>query len=87
MSVPHTGHLVARLDGADYVFDGDRWTGPHPGTLQTLNALTAAHPKTHYDIRALADRLLASAGLKQSSVVVTWNGDTWRRDLEPGMID
>jgi len=91
MSVPHTGRLIARIYEHRCEFDGNRWTTPSQLISNLLNEATDTAPKTHSDIRELAEHVLKKVGMWDASgrlsAIIEWHGDTWDEELGPDDID
>jgi hypothetical protein len=86
MSVPHTGRLIAEIDGRRCEFDGDLWVTPSPALSDLLNFATDHAPKTHYTIKEVAQHVFAAAGL-QRATIIEWKSDDWPEELPPGALD
>lgn len=79
MSVPHTGKLLGLVNGTPCAFDGERWTSsdaPSGRTLTAaLNAATASAPRSHFDIRSLAEHVCRKLELPLE--ITEWTPDAW----------
>jgi hypothetical protein len=87
MSVPHTGRLTAQIDGLRATFNGERWFVSDSNIEALLNSATFSSPKTHFDIKSLAEHVLTKAGLKARARILEWKADEWPDDLPDGVID
>lgn len=87
MSVPHTGRLTARIDGQEYQFNGDRWTGPAGQLLEDLQWARNRTPVHHLDIREVATAVARTLELGDRFQIVTAAGDSHPEDLPPGDLD
>jgi hypothetical protein len=81
MSVPHTGRLIAIVEGLECRFDGDHWETPSRVITRALNEATESSPKTHFDIRDLAVHVLTKLGF--TFTIESWSGDEWEQDDAP----
>lgn len=89
MSVPHTGRLVAIVEGQRCMFDGNRWISPGLPTAvpELLNQATETAPTTHFDIHQLARHVLRKAGFEGRYTILEWQSDTWGDELPPEAVD
>ncbi|MEY2409244.1 MAG: hypothetical protein QOF48_1914 [Verrucomicrobiota bacterium] len=87
MSIPHTGHLVAEIDGQRCTFDGDLWKGPTPELEAQLNDATAHAPKHHVAISERANYVFYILGLTDQARILESRADAWPTELPPGAID
>ena len=87
MSIPHTGRLVAEIDGRRCTFDGDVWKGPTPELEAQLNEATIDAPKQHYSIRTRADYVFYILRLTDHARILEAVADAWPNELPPGAID
>lgn len=83
MSVPHTGRLIGLVNGVRVTFSGDTWTAPDAGLAESLNAATASAPRTHYDIRELAEHVCAKLAVLLQ--ILEWKPDTWTGEDRGGV--
>ncbi len=89
MSIPHTGHLEAKIKGKDCRFDGDLWTCPDSGLEADLNLVTNRVAKTHLSIKEVATSVIDRLGLENDSEILKWEASAWSADddLPDGAID
>jgi hypothetical protein len=52
------GTLIAEIDGSQFLFDGNHWTGPDAQLVARLDAWTKRTPKTHGTIREIGQEVL-----------------------------
>jgi hypothetical protein len=87
MSVPHTGHLVADIQGKRFEFDGEVWRGPSGSILHRLRESTRGVPKTHLTIYELALQIFTQAGVAENATVLSWVGNSWQEPIPPSAVD
>ena len=87
MSIPHTGKLIATVNGDTCHFDGDRWITPKPHLTAALNDATESSPKTHYSIQEVAENVFHKVGLLKVSKIVSVKFDVWNNPIPDDAID
>lgn len=87
MSIPHTGRLIAEIEGQRCEFDGDTWRTASVALAALLNRETARTVKQHFSIKEVAERVLADTGLSARARIMEWHNDTWPDELPPGAVD
>jgi hypothetical protein len=85
MSVPYTGKLEAEIDGVKCRFNGDLWETMSPDLTDRLNDATKVTPKTHADIRELAEQIVSRCGLKANILSVKF--DRWDESIPSDAVD
>jgi hypothetical protein len=75
LSIPHTGRLVAEIDGQRCTFDGNHWKCPLAELAAMLNEATITQPKQHYSVEGVAKGVFYHLGLESRARILEFQLD------------
>lgn len=87
MSLPHTGRLVAMVDGRPCQFNGDIWQSADADLARSLNSVMDRIPRTHWTIDEIAREALRDCHLLERTTIISVEVDAWNEELPEGAID
>lgn len=87
MSVPHTGKIVAQIDGRRCTFNGDTWSSDDRLLADALNQATRFVPKMHHTIQEIFAAVIRRARLTGSARIISAANDEWTEPLPEGAVD